>query len=52
MWKRSLIKNKVYAILLALLGAVPILLDGDGTFFIFALCLAVPLFFSKRNLIT
>lgn len=52
MWKRSLIKNKVYAVLIALLGAIPMIIDGDGTFFIFALALAVPLFCAKRNLIT
>ena len=52
MWKRSLIKNKVYAVLIMLLGAVPMIVDGDGTFFIFAMALGVPLFFSKKNLIT
>ena len=49
MWQRSLIKNKLYAIIFILIGVVPILIDRDGTFFIFALTIGLPLFFSKEN---
>lgn len=49
MWKRELIKNKIYSLILIMTGVLPILIDGDGTFFIFVLMLGVPLFFSKKN---
>lgn len=52
MWQRSLIKNKLYALVLMLIGVVPILIDRDGTFFIFTLMLGLPLFFAKENWIT
>lgn len=52
MWRRELIRNKLYSLVLILIGAVPILIDQDGTFFIFALMLGVPLFFAKENWIT
>lgn len=52
MRRRSLIKNKLYALVLILIGVVPILIDQDGTFFIFALMFGVPLFFAKENWIT
>ena len=52
MWQRSLIKNKLYALVLILIGVVSILIDRDGTFFIFALMLGLPLFFSRENWIT
>lgn len=50
--KRELIKNKLYAIIFILIGAVSILIDQDGTFFIFALMFGIPLFFAKENWIT
>lgn len=49
MWQRSLIKNKLYALVLILIGVVPILIERDGTFFVFALTIGLPLFFSKEN---
>ena len=49
MWSRKLVKNKIYAVLLVLLGVVPILIEGDGTCFILFLLLGVTLFFSKEN---
>lgn len=49
MWKRELLKNKIYSFLLILLGALSILIEYDGTFFIFTLMLGIPLFFSKEN---
>jgi len=52
MWRRELIKNKIYSLVLILIGVVPILINQDGTFFIFALMLGVPLFLAKENWIT
>ena len=52
MWRKELLKNKIYSILFILLGALSILIEYDGTFFIFALVFGLPLFFSKENWIT
>jgi len=52
MWKRELLKNKLYSFLFILLGALSVPIEYDGTFFIFALMLGVPLFFAKENWIT
>jgi len=52
MWKKELLKNKLYALALILIGLVPILIERDGTFFILALMLGLPLFFAKENWIT
>nr|DAQ19150.1 MAG TPA: hypothetical protein [Caudoviricetes sp.] len=49
MWKRELIKNKIYSLILIGIGALSIPIEYDGTFFIFALMLGIPLFFSKEN---
>jgi len=49
MWKRELLKNKIYSFVLILIGVVPILTERDGTFLLFALMIGLPLFFSKEN---
>jgi hypothetical protein len=49
MWKRKLLKNKLYSLVLILIGLVSILIERDGTFFIFALMIGLPLFFAKEN---
>ena len=49
MWRRELIRNKLYSLMLILLGALSILIEYDGTFFVFALILGLPLFFAKEN---
>lgn len=49
MWKRELIKNKIYSLILIGIGALSIPIEYDGTVFIFALMLGIPLFFSKEN---
>lgn len=52
LFKRDLIKNKVYSSILMLLGYITIpLLNGDGTVFIFTLVLGLPVFFSDKNVI-
>lgn len=35
MWKRELIKNKIYSLILIGIGALSIPIEYDGTFFIF-----------------
>jgi hypothetical protein len=52
MWKKELLKNKLYALLLVIIGALSIPIEYDCTFFIFALMIGLPLFFAKENWIT
>lgn len=52
MWRRELIKNKIYSVIFILLGALTVPIEHDGTFFIFALMLGLPLFFAKEIWIT
>lgn len=49
MWRRELLKNKVYAITIIFLGALSVPIEWDATFFLFALMVGVMLFFSKEN---
>ena len=50
MWKKELIKNKIYAVILMCGGALAIpWCDGDATFFLFTLIVGGYLFFAKRN---
>lgn len=49
MWSRKLIKNKIYAVLIILLGALSVPIEWDATFFLFSLIMGVPLFFAKTN---
>ena len=49
MWSRKLIKNKIYAILIVLIGALSVPIEWDATFFLFSLIMGVPLFFAKTN---
>lgn len=42
-------KNKIIALSLIGAGYMSTLIDDDGTFFVIALILGVPLFFSKEN---
>lgn len=51
MWKKKLIKNKVYAIMLLALGALTVPIEWDTTFFLFASIVGLALFFSKENCI-
>ncbi len=52
MWRRELLKNKLYSIILIGIGALSVLIEYDGTFFILTLMLGLPLFFAKENWIT
>lgn len=49
MWKRELMKNKLYAIGIVIIGALSVLIDRDATFFIFTLVCGLTLFFAKEN---
>lgn len=49
MFKHYLIFNKLIALVLIGAGALPILIEGDGTFTVFALLIGMPLFFAKEN---
>ena len=51
MWKRELLKNKIYSLLFVGLGALSVLIEYDATFFVFSLMIGVPLFFAKENYI-
>lgn len=44
-----MIKNKIIAVILALMGYVSALVDGDATAFVFLLMIAIPMFFSKES---
>ena len=49
MWRRELLKNKLYSLILIGIGALSVLIDYDATFFIFTLMFGLPLFFAKEN---
>lgn len=42
-------KNKILAMLLLGAGVGSTMIEGDGTFLIFALAFGIPLFFTKEN---
>lgn len=42
-------KNKLAALGMIMVGLVPALLDGDGSFLVFAGLFAIPLFFAKED---
>lgn len=45
-----LLKNKIIAVILILLGALSILiLEGEATFFLFTLIVGIVLFFAREN---
>lgn len=52
MWMRELIKNKIYALILIILGALTVQIEWDATFFLFAMLVGIVLFCSKENWIT
>ena len=49
MWNPRLIKNKIYAVLLILIGALTIPIEWDATFFLFSLMMGTLLFVAKEN---
>lgn len=51
MFRRDLIKNKIYGIIFIVLGALTIPIEWDATFFLFALMIGILLFVSRENCI-
>ena len=51
MFRRDLIKNKIYGIIFIVLGALTIPIEWDSTFFLFALMVGILLFVSRENCI-
>ena len=51
LFNRKLLKNKLYSILLMLVGYVSIKIVGDGTAFIFTLFIGLPVFFANENVV-
>lgn len=52
LFRRDLIRNKVYSSIFMLIGYCTIhLLEGDATVFLFTLVLGLPVFFAKENVI-
>ena len=49
MWKRELIKNKLYSVALMVVGGLSVPIEYDATAFIFTFMVGIPLFFSKEN---
>lgn len=43
------LKNKVVALVIALPGILPLIIDGDATAFLLTLIISVPLFLSKED---
>ena len=51
MWREELILNKIFAIIMILIGALLVPVEWDATFFLFTLMLGVLLFVSRENCI-
>ncbi len=49
MWKRELISNKIYAVLMVLASLPVVILERDGTVLLLSLFFGVPMFFAKEN---
>ncbi len=49
MWRKELLKNKLYAIAIIFLGMSSIPIEYDATVFILSTMIGLPLFFSKEN---
>ena len=49
MRNKKLIRNKIHAVIIILLGALSVSVEWDATFFLFSLIMGIPLFFAKEN---
>ncbi len=49
MFKRELLKNKLYGVAMIGLGALSVPIEWDGTFFLFTLMAGCGLIFAKEN---
>lgn len=52
MWRKELLKNKIAAIILIVVGALTLAIAGDATVFLSMLPVGLVLFFSKKDWIT
>ena len=51
MKKKSTLGNKILAVTLLVLSAIPMIMEKEATGFVFVCVIAIPLFFAKRNYI-
>ncbi len=51
MKRKSTLGNKILAVCLLVLSAIPMIVEKEATGFIFVCMVAIPLFFAKRNYI-
>ena len=51
MWREELILNKIFAIIMIIIGALSVPVEWDATFFLFALMVGILLFVSRENCI-
>lgn len=51
MKKKSTLGNKIVAVCLLVLSAIPMIMEKEATGFILVCTVAIPLFFAKRNYI-
>lgn len=49
MWKRELIRNKIYAVLMVLASLPVVILEKDGTVLLLSLFFGVPMFFQAER---
>lgn len=49
MFRKDLIKNKIYGIIFIVLGALTVPIEWDATFFLFMLMLGISLFVAREN---
>lgn len=49
MLNRKLIKNKIYGIILIVIGIISAMIDGDITFLILTLIFGLPLLFTRKR---
>lgn len=50
MWARRTLKNKLFALVIVMVGALSVLFDMDATFFVVALIFGGCLFFADEDL--
>ena len=51
MKRKSTLGNKILAVCLLALSAIPMIMEKEATGFIFMCMVAIPLFFAKKNYI-
>lgn len=49
--RRKLLRNRVWALFLIIIGFASTKIDNDWTFFVAVMCMAIPLLAAKENII-